>query len=338
MSSNSNHTALGGLNGFLTDQMRKKVDAIEAFVRHQEDRLVAAISPGDGSKSAEPDALLAKHAASAGQIENALLSLLQSITGEARLAPRPPHPAPTDQWETTSNVFSSDRTVAQVTVQDVLRDLHAGGCPICRHLSRVLFDFIATWQHLMAADDAAQRQYAEELGFCPLHTWQLASISSPRGLSVGYPRLAERLTAELRSIGRRDSDADAVRQIAADAKTCRVCRMLTTVQDDYARKLTETLGTDIGRRAYASSRGVCLKHLPALLSLLSDEPSRRLVLDEAAAHLELLSEDMQAFALKQDATRRDLVNSDERTAVRTAVEKVAGAKALCFPWELDEIT
>lgn len=81
-----------------------------------------------------------------------------------------------------------------------------------------------------------------------------------------------------------------------------------------------------------------MKHLPPLLSLLSDEASKRFLLYEAASHLELLSEDMQGFALKQDATRRDLVNSDERTAVRIAVEKVVGAKSLCFPWEFDEIS
>lgn len=325
---------LSKLNNFLEEQMLKTVGSIQTFVRHEEDRLIDSISLRDGSKSADPDGLRAKQVASAGQIENALLSLLQSITGEAY---HTPHPAPTDQRETGSNTSLSDSAMSQVTVQEVLRDLHVGGCSVCRRLSRVLFDFFVTWQYLMAADDAAQRQYARELGFCPLHTWQLTSISSPRGLSVGYPRLAERLTAELRSILPCDSSDDAVRRIAAGVKTCRVCRMLASVQDDYTHKLAETIGSEIGRRAYASSRGVCLKHLPSLVSLLSDETSRRFLLDEAACHLESLSEDMQGFALKQDATRRDLVNSNERMAVRIAVEKVVGAKSLCFPWEFDEI-
>jgi predicted GTPase len=323
------------LDDFLTEQVRKTADAVKAFIQHEEDRLVGAISSGEGSKYAEPDALLAKPAVIAAQIETALLSLLESVTGEARLIPRP---TTTNRGETGSNAYLVDSAAGHMTVQDVLRDLHVGGCPICRRLSRVLFDFFAAWQHRMAADDAAQRQYAKELGFCPIHTWQLASISSPRGLSVGYPRLAERLNAELRSIAPCDSSADAVRRLAAGSNSCRACRILASVQDDYAHRLAETLGSNIGRRGYASSRGVCLKHLPPLLALLSDPAIKRFLLDEAASHLEMLSEDMQGFALKQEATRRDLVNSDERTAVRMAVEKVVGAKSLCFPWEFDEIS
>jgi tRNA U34 5-carboxymethylaminomethyl modifying GTPase MnmE/TrmE len=327
--------ALSKLDDFLATQVRKTVAAITTFVRQEEDRLIGAFSLGDEAKSAQPNALLGKQAARAAQIESALLSLLQSITGEAHLISQA---TPTESREPDSNAFLFDSTVGRVTSQEVLRDLHNGGCPICRRLSRVLFDFFAIWQHHMAADDAAQRQYAKELGFCPLHTWQLSSISSPRGLSVGYPRLVERLNIELRSVARRDGSADAVRRLAAGANDCRACRMLASIQDDYAQKLAETLGSDIGRRAYGLSRGVCLKHLPTLLALLSDTANRRLLIEEAAAHLEMLAEDMQSFALKQEATRRDLVNSNERTAIRIAVEKVVGVKSLCFPWEFDEIS
>jgi hypothetical protein len=202
----------------------------------------------------------------------------------------------------------------------------------------VVFDFFATWQHLMAADDAAQRQFAQSLGFCSLHTWQLASISSPRGLSIGYPRLAEHLHAELRSAMTGEEKAHAIAQLAASAKSCEACRVLASVQDDCIHKLTGLLGSEPGRRNYAGSHGVCLKHLPALLAAMPDPATRPFLIDVAAAHLELLAEDMQSFALKQEATRRELVNSNEQIALRTALQKIVGFKSLCFPWDFDSMT
>jgi hypothetical protein len=48
-----------------------------------------------------------------------------------------------------------------------------------------------------------QRVFAEELGFCSLHTWQLADISSIRGLSIGYVKLLERLAGNFADLATR---------------------------------------------------------------------------------------------------------------------------------------
>jgi hypothetical protein len=47
---------------------------------------------------------------------------------------------------------------------------------------------------------------------------------------------------------------------------------------------------------------------------------------------------MQKFALKQEATRRELINSNEPRALQGALESIAGFKSLCFPWDFDELS
>jgi hypothetical protein len=59
------------------------------------------------------------------------------------------------------------------------------------------FDFLAHWQHALASEASAQAMFADDLGCCPAHTWQLVALSSPHGLSMAYPMLLERISREL---------------------------------------------------------------------------------------------------------------------------------------------
>lgn len=319
--------AIRRVEGYLNDYLQLVAKRIDASLRQQEQRLVVAISSNDGLSSAKQLEVIRK-------IESSLASLLRAESGQTLQVSQFDD---ADGNESESTPVLADSSPAQVTAQRVCEDMRKGGCPVCRYLSNVLFDFFASWQYLLARDDAAQRQYAAELGFCPLHTWQLEKTSSPRGMSVGYPRLVERLRTELHSIAGGDISPDAVRRLAADVKTCRACHMLASIQAEYIGKLAQVLGNEEGRRGYAAGRGVCLRHLSSLLAPVTDPVIRRFILDQATAHLEILGEDMQSFALKQEATRRELLNSNERRAVQTALEKVVGVKAICYPWDFDEI-
>jgi hypothetical protein len=44
---------------------------------------------------------------------------------------------------------------------------------------------------------------------------------------------------------------------------------------------------------------------------------------------------MQNYAMKRDAIRRALLNRDEEDAYYRAVVHLAGANALCVPWQDD---
>ena len=89
--------------------------------------------------------------------------------------------------------------------------------------------------------------YDDERGFCPLHTWQLAEISSPRGVSIGYPKLLERL--------RKDMRATMSPGPHATVSACRACRFLKDLEGQCARSLADLLTGDSERRAYAASGG-----------------------------------------------------------------------------------
>jgi predicted GTPase len=310
-------------------------EVCQTSLRSQEESLLHAIdSPPDGMTAAQFTAPLEEKSKTARRIQDTLASQLEAITGEktgsnervlAKSVTLNPETAP---W---------NRVAGSVSIEEVSRDLRVRGCPVCRRLRRILFDHLATWQYRMATDDTAQRHYSEILGFCPLHTWQLAAISSPQGLSAGYPRLTERLRTELRILGSDGADAEKVRYLLAGTRVCHICRILADAQEAYAHRLAEVFANDQGRRTYGASRGVCLKHLVPLLAAVRASDDKRFLLKIAADHLAMLSEDMQSFALKQGALRRHLINDEEQTALASALEKVAGVKSLCTPWEFGEI-
>jgi GTP-binding protein EngB required for normal cell division len=187
-------------------------------------------------------------------------------------------------------------------------------CPVCEQLYQVAFDFFAQWQYAIATDEQAQLEFADELGFCPLHTWQLNALSSPVGQSVGYAKLVERVAQRLRESG----DAS---QLVREPRNCRVCRLLCDAEKEYVAKPA----TDAPR--------VCLRHL-ALMMAASDDPEvKKSLLGAVARDLEEIAEDMQSFAMKTDALRRHLRNKDEEDAYLRALAHLAGNRSVCFPWQ-----
>jgi GTP-binding protein EngB required for normal cell division/uncharacterized protein (DUF1778 family) len=201
-------------------------------------------------------------------------------------------------------------------------------CPVCDHLYQVAFDFFAQWQYAIATDEKAQTEFAAELGFCPLHTWQLNMLSSPVGASVGYAKLVERVAQLLKQAGD-------VRALVRDWKNCRVCRLLRDAERDYAGKLAHSLAEAAGRETYTRSQGACLRHLALIVAASSNQEVTQFLLSEAARHFEEIAEDMQAFAMKTDALRRYLRNEDEQDAYLRALSHLAGNRSICVPWPND---
>jgi hypothetical protein len=315
---------ISGVEGFLDDQLRHLGTVAADALQHEVDRITRVLSmPAPSSPGAQGG--LAEQKATLAQIEHALMALLHSVAGRETLPQAPPEPS-ASHLAASRAAFST--MASSIKTADIRRDLRAGGCTICRRLRAALFDFLATWQYLLVTDDAAQHLYAGERGFCPLHTWQLAAISSPQALSVGYPRLLERLSKDVR--------ATVSPGPHATISACRACCFLTDLEGQCTRSLTDLLTSDSERRAYAASGGVCLQHIPLLLAGVNDPPARQFLLDVAASRLQVLAEDMQSFALKREARRRELLNRNEEHAWYWALEHVAGAEMLCVPRRMDE--
>jgi hypothetical protein len=214
----------------------------------------------------------------------------------------------------------------------LMEDLQKSGCPVCNHMEEVIFDFLTTWQCALTNDKNVQKEYAAELGFCPAHTWQLATVSSVRGISRGCSKLLEHLAEELTKLI--DSSENATKKIAEfikDPESCRACRLLRDTEETYTRHLAAFLEQEEGRIAYADSHGVCLRHLSSLVSFLTFREVIDGLLFETARHLKDTAENMRRYVLKHEARERHLLNRDERYAYLRALVNLAGARNVCAP-------
>jgi hypothetical protein len=224
---------------------------------------------------------------------------------------------------------------APAAAADLAHDLATRGCPVCQRMIQTASRFFADWQYALATQEHAQRWNAAALGFCPLHTWQLAAMASPQGLSQGYPSLMERLAADLSNLATAASSSpeDAL-ALVQNSSRCQVCRLLKDTEKAYVDDLSAFLQTQEGQKSYAHSQGLCLRHLGLLISVLPSPEIVRFLLEQAARRFAEVSEDMQSYVMKRDARRGNL-QLDEQDAYLRGLIHIAGAKEVCFPWDFD---
>lgn len=220
-------------------------------------------------------------------------------------------------------------------VGEVVNDLRTRGCPVCNRLAKVSFEFFSKFQYDIATNQSTQRDFADSLGFCSLHFWQLAALSSPSGLSSGLAPLAEHISQMLANLADSFLEEQGVVKLNCRPSECVVCLELRSHEQNYLSELTRCVKTNAGREAYARSQGACLHHLALWLRVPEADGLSTFLLREAALRFDHLVEDMQSFGLKNEALRRQLQNADEDDAYVRALIHIAGAKAVCFPWSID---
>jgi hypothetical protein len=169
----------------------------------------------------------------------------------------------------------------------------AEGCAVCKQMEQALTSHLFTGQFRLATREDEQERHTLGGGFCPLHTWQYASVASPLGISAGYAKLAASVADALESLSRQDSTAaDLARGVAAlttEPGKCPVCAALA----DRERTAIAGLISQIQPVAAA----LCLRHLALALSAGLDAGAAQALLHTLAATLRRDSEDMRAYAL-----------------------------------------
>jgi len=214
--------------------------------------------------------------------------------------------------------------------------LQTRGCPICTRMGDAAFKFYVQWQYAITVDDAAQEQFAAEMGFCALHTWQFLAVSSPQGTSTGYARLAQKCAGLLSELAAApDAIAGKLGRMVPSRDRCLVCRMIRTVESDAVHSLATFLAVPGGLRPYRDSQGVCVRHLSLLAAGIQNADLVRQVLQHASRRFEEAAEDMQNYAMKHEGIRRWLQNKDEKDAYLRAVVHLVGEKAACALWRED---
>jgi predicted GTPase len=214
-------------------------------------------------------------------------------------------------------------------------DLQTRGCPVCQHIAKYASDFFAHLQYQISIEERAQSELAAELGFCPLHTWQLLALSSPHGASVGYAQLVEQIAHHLKEITIANSRGDAVQRLVRNSRNCRICGLLQTAEEEYVQRLAKMIGETNGRSQYRRSQGVCLWHLGMLIDATYHEGNREFLLSHAVQRFEEDAEDMRSYAMKHEAIRRALQNRNEKDAYLRAIIRIVGGQSVCMPWAGD---
>jgi len=227
------------------------------------------------------------------------------------------------------NLDKNDKN-AKLENKKIIEDLQTRTCPVCRHLTGYIRDFYANFQYEIATNENAQKGFANGLGFCPLHTWQLLSICSPHGASIGFAEVSEQAAFLLPSIKSED-----VCKIVKGPRDCQVCEMLRKEEKVYTNRLLELLSESTYKKLYDNSQGVCIRHLGMLINTAPQADLSEFLIFHSARRFEEDAEDMRNFALKHDARRRYLENIDEEDAYRRAIIRLVGGKDLCAPWAED---
>ena len=218
---------------------------------------------------------------------------------------------------------------------DLKEDLRERSCPVCEHIAQQAFDFFAHWQYEISNEGQAQKEFAEELGFCPLHTWQLLSISSPYGASIGFSQLAENISNYLKSNIHFRESGEGLKGLLHNSRNCQVCKMLREAEGKYVLKLSELLNETDGQNLYRQSQGACLWHLGMLMDASPSAEIHEFLISHAVQQFGHEAEDMRSYALKRDALRRALQNQDEEDAYRRTITRIVGNRNVCMPWSQD---
>jgi hypothetical protein len=213
---------------------------------------------------------------------------------------------------------------------DLAADLQTRGCAVCNDVIKRARDFFAQWQYALSRDEAAQTKFATELGFCPRHTWQLHSMSSPWGESVGLAALTEEISCLLAKTECDETASFIVHKIPRARENCRVCVMLEDAEEAYVKRLAIFVSDEESAQSYKRSGGVCLRHLARMLTVVS-RPVREFLLTAASRRFEQITQQMRNYAAKREAVRRDLISADEEDASLRALIQIVGAEEYSAP-------
>ena len=197
-------------------------------------------------------------------------------------------------------------------------------CEVCKAVMTKTLKFLARYQYELSTRTETQEQHAQDGGFCPLHTWHYEQVASPRGVCTAYPALLNRMAEKLRqqaSNGQSDGSSGALLE-----PHCPACEVRWATEDQAISSIvSRTSETDLDRLALSA---LCLPHLQLVLQHTTNDSVRKFLLHREAAFMERIAEDMQRYAIKHDALRRDLASSEEHDAYLQALQMLVGHRSV----------
>jgi small GTP-binding protein len=197
-----------------------------------------------------------------------------------------------------------------------------GTCEVCRVVMGRTMKFLAQYQYDLSTRPSTQEQHAKDGGFCPLHTWHYEQVASPRGVCTAYPALLNRTAGHLRSLA-----ADGATQCSFCSSLleshCPVCEVRWAVEDQTVASILSRV-SQVSDPEKLTLSALCLPHLQLILRRTESESFRKFLLYREAAVMERFAEDMQRYAIKYDALRRDLASAEEHNSYLQALQLIVG--------------
>lgn len=205
----------------------------------------------------------------------------------------------------------------------------ANRCLICERIENELFGFFTKHRSKGLGEMAEQNTHESTGNFCPLHTWQYVSVSSPDGISREYAPLLSVIADKLYDLASSAATVDSLRDnlqcFSFSASTCPACRRVAEAEKTAIKEFRETYFYQHNENI---ATGLCIPHLAVLLNEETDFEKARSLIYEQAGVFACISEDMQTYSLKHDALRRELIDDEELSAYFRGLSLLAGHKKL----------
>jgi len=219
-----------------------------------------------------------------------------------------------------------------MTETALIHNLRVRSCPVCHHLEQRMAEYFAELQGLLSRDEDARSDYAVEGGLCPLHTWQLAQFSSPRGVSRGHGAISRRLAEHLDRLGALCAGGETVRLPVQAPDSCRACRFLANAQARHVEAFSAFLEEEENLARYERSHGLCLGHLQLVLARTGDRERNARLIRAAADRLREIGGSMQQYDAKLEQLQREQLTRDEKDAYRRCLVMLSGERTVFSPF------
>lgn len=210
--------------------------------------------------------------------------------------------------------------------------LRIRGCPACHYIELRIAECFAEIQGSLSRSEDARVGYAGEGGFCPLHTWQLAQFSSPRGIARGHASFMRRLADRLDGPEGSGAAGAAFSVSQSGPGGCRVCRFLKDEEACYVKGFRIFLEQEEHLERYERSHGLCLRHLSQVLDGPLGEARKARLVRLAADRLREIGESMMQYDRKIEDLKREQLSRDEKDAYRRGLVMLAGERTVFSPF------
>lgn len=240
----------------------------------------------------------------------------------------------------------TDSGLAAIYLDQALRQ---HGCPICRCCADHETQYLRFLILECINDGATHARLAQSLGLCRRHAQQAAQIEQGElgallGNSIIYETLVRLVLVKMRAaralldqrkrpsrlrqtlwhylgipLPRQAIDPG---QPLMPRLGCRVCETATYVSRHYSQVLLKIVERESSRQLYASSDGVCLAHLRAMVQGTAPGPGLDYILNATEARLRGLSGDLEEIAHRQGASQS---TENEEVAIQRAIAFLTGS-------------